>query len=61
MTTREELIEVGAGLHDETGCSCDQWTARGRPRAMPSQDGGPRQLGEGRGDAVRPPNVGAGA
>lgn len=21
--TREELIEVAAGLHDETGCSCD--------------------------------------
>lgn len=21
--TREELIEVAAGLHDEDGCSCD--------------------------------------
>jgi len=21
--TREELTEVAAGLHDETGCSCD--------------------------------------
>lgn len=22
--TRERLIEVGAGLHDETGCPCDR-------------------------------------
>lgn len=24
VTTREELIEVAAGLHDEGGCSCDR-------------------------------------